>query len=268
MSFESRILRAVELLKKHEPPSGYYLAFSGGKDSVAIKKLAQISGVRFQPVYNQTTIDPPELVRFIKEHHKDVLWDIPEHGNMLKRVVEKPALPPTRRVRWCCEEYKEHGGEGRIKIMGVRKSESPARKIRWKEVTVDHNKDTIVCPIVFWTDEHVWEFIKHYSLPYCSLYDEGWSRLGCVGCPLNNQSRKKEFIRWPAFERNWKKAVVDNWSKWKDVPTLKGEPRAQSKFKSGEEMWNWWMQENTKDVFREDCQGMMVWTNEDNTDSH
>ena len=43
-----------------------------------------MAGVRFNAVYNQTTIDPPELVRFIKTHHADVAWDHPKHGNMSK----------------------------------------------------------------------------------------------------------------------------------------------------------------------------------------
>ena len=34
-----KVAAAIELLQKHEPPEGYYVAFSGGKDSVVILEV-------------------------------------------------------------------------------------------------------------------------------------------------------------------------------------------------------------------------------------
>lgn len=262
MSLQDRVDRAIQLLKDNEPDDGYYLAFSGGKDSCVIKELAKMSGVRFEAWYNQTTIDPPELVRFIKQHHKDVQWNIPKYGNMMHRVATRKSVPPTRAGRWCCDEYKEQGGTDKTKIFGVRAAESRARKRNWSEVSLDSKKYSAICPIVYWTDDQVWEFLKHYSVPYCELYDEGWTRLGCVGCPLNPTSQKIEFERWPAFMRNWKKAIIKNWENYHDVPREDGKPRYHSKFKSGEDFWNWWLTTKQPDYFRGDCQSMMLWTNE------
>lgn len=268
LSLEQRIERAVELLRANEPEEGYYLAFSGGKDSCAIKRLAEISDVKFDSWYNQTTIDPPELVRFIKQHHQDVKWNIPKHGNMMHRVATEPKVPPTRSVRWCCEEYKEHGGHGRTKIFGVRACESKARKKRWKEIGEDGQGNTAICPIVYWLDWQLWEFIHECKISYCSLYDEGWKRLGCVGCPLNPDSQKREFNRWPAFERNWRRAIISNWERWKDVPnTRTGLPRFHAKFSSGEDFYRWWLTADSPDVIRGECQSMMLWTNEDLTET-
>ena len=153
MSQDDRIARAIALLREHEPPEGYYLAFSGGKDSCVIKKLAQMAGVKFDAWYNNTTIDPPELVRFIKREHADVQWNTARdssgksRGNMLYRIETAPKVPPTRRGRWCCAEYKEGGGKGRVKVMGVRAEESPGRAGRWKEVARDLNQDVVIWAI-------------------------------------------------------------------------------------------------------------------------
>ena len=54
--------KAIERLKAFEPADGYYLAYSGGKDSDCIKILAQLSGVKFEAVHNLTTVDAPELL--------------------------------------------------------------------------------------------------------------------------------------------------------------------------------------------------------------
>lgn len=264
MTLQERVDRAIKLLKEHEPAEGYCLAYSGGKDSDTCKKLLQLSGVKFESWYNQTTIDPPELVRHVKSQ-SDVKWSL-ANKNMMSRVAEKSAAPPTRMMRWCCDEYKENSQPfvGRVKIVGVRAAESPRRKHRWSENALDMNKQKTICPIVYWSDDQVWEFLKQYGVTVCVLYSEGWKRLGCVGCPLNNQSREKEFVRWPAFERNWKNAVVKNWENFHDKQTLKGKPTFQSRFKSGEELWHWWMQDDkAPDPFREDCQSGLMWTNDD-----
>ena len=50
---------AVEFLREHEPPEGYQLCFSGGKDSIVMRNLADIASVRYTALFNCTTIDPP-----------------------------------------------------------------------------------------------------------------------------------------------------------------------------------------------------------------
>ena len=257
--------RAIALIRANEPEGAYYLAFSGGKDSCVIKHLASVAGVRFDPWYNNTTIDPPELVRFIKRHHGDVRWSEPEHGNMFYRIATNPAAPPTRQWRWCCSEYKEGNGNGRVKIFGVRAAESRTRKHFWRDLSTDLQRDVCVCPVVYWTDAQIWEYIRANRLPYCELYDEGWTRLGCVACPLKSERQQEsDFRRWPHYEKMWKRSVIANWEKWKDVPNSKtGEPRFHARFKTGEEFWHWWLTHKHPDVFREDCQSGILWTNED-----
>lgn len=71
---DNRIEAAIKLLRKYEPPEGYFLAFSGGKDSTVIYDLAVKSGVKFDAHYNRTGIDPPDLVYFIREHYPNMDW--------------------------------------------------------------------------------------------------------------------------------------------------------------------------------------------------
>ena len=58
-----RVKRAIDLLKYFEPmalelnPKGYYLCYSGGKDSDVILRLAMMAGVKFEANYNVTGID-------------------------------------------------------------------------------------------------------------------------------------------------------------------------------------------------------------------
>lgn len=140
MQGKDKVQVAIERLKTFEPPEGYYLAFSGGKDSVVIKALADMAGVKYDAHYNVTSVDPPELVHFIKEVHPDVIVDRPKdkEGNQVTmwNLIPKKRIAPTRIARYCCSALKEHGGDGRMVITGVRWAESPNRRKNQGEVTV------------------------------------------------------------------------------------------------------------------------------------
>ena len=55
-----KVNKSILRLKTFEPPEGYYLAFSGGKDSCVLKWLADTAGVKYHAVYRITSVDPPE----------------------------------------------------------------------------------------------------------------------------------------------------------------------------------------------------------------
>ena len=124
----------------------------------------------------------------------------------------------------------------------MRAAESKSRALRWQEVSKDKNGDKVICPIVYWSDAQLWKFIREYNIPYCTLYDEGFTRLGCVGCPLAGARKQDmEFARWPRYEANWKRAIYRNWENRKDkINGRTGEPVYQAKFKTAEDFWLWW----------------------------
>lgn len=127
-----KVRKSIERLKLFEPEDGYYLAFSGGKDSVTCKALLDMAGVKYDATYRVTSVDPPELVRFIKDVHPDVKREIPLYNDgtpiTMWNLIPKKLMPPTRLVRYCCDNLKESGGTGRITVTGVRWAESTNRK--------------------------------------------------------------------------------------------------------------------------------------------
>lgn len=239
--FEDKIDRALRRLRVNEPESEpYYGATSGGKDSIVIMKLAEMAGVNVEWYCNLTTVDPPELLKFIRKYHPEVKFNKPKM-NMWQLIVKK-RMPPTRKVRYCCEYLKEHGGEDRLAVItGVRRSESSKRSNRQSVECFSKQTDSgkiiknIVNPIIDWSNNDVWSFIRYHNLPYCSLYDEGFKRLGCVGCPMAGKNgMEKEFKRWPHFKRLYIKAfgkMLD--SRLKDD--------LLTKWTSKEAVFDWWI---------------------------
>lgn len=242
--FGNRVDIAIARFKQFEPPEGYYLAFSGGKDSCVILDLAKKSGVKFDAHYNLTTVDPPELVKFIRtfpevrtHHPEKTMWQL---------IVEK-RMPPTRVVRYCCEVLKERGGQGRLVVTGIRSEESVNRGKRQMVEACRHNPSKrYLHPIIDWADTDIWEYIRGENLPYCSLYDEGWKRIGCVCCPNGGAAKMlSDAARWPkiadAYKRSMQRCV--------DKRIADGLP---TEWRTGQEMWDWWINGGSKEEENED----------------
>lgn len=250
----TKVENAIKRLQSFEPPEGYFVAFSGGKDSQCIYHLCQMAGVKFDAHYSVTSVDPPELVQFIKRQYPDVIFDLPRYADgsriTMWNLIQKHSMPPTRMVRYCCEELKESRGEGRVVVTGVRWAESARRKashdvaiIKGKPKTtgkkaqelgadyrfnksgslvlnddndparrmVEHcyrTQKVMVNPIVDWETEDVWTFLDEIAkVPHCCLYDQGFKRLGCIGCPMCANAAA-DLERWPKYKELYLRAFA------------------------------------------------------------
>lgn len=262
-----KIEAAINRLKLYEPEEGYYLAFSGGKDSQCIYHLAKLANVKFDAHYNVTSVDQPELIRFIKEHYQDVIFDYPkdESGKVLTmwNLIPQYTIPPIRLVRYCCNKLKESSGEGRVTVTGVRWAESSRRKNRHGSVTLFGSKDrhtqgtilnddndearrtvencyrtrkVIVNPIIDWLDEDVWEFLNNViRVPHCELYDNGYKRLGCIGCPMGNtKGMEKDFKLYPKYKDAYKRA-------FKRMIETRKSRNLETVWKDEDDCFDWWV---------------------------
>jgi phosphoadenosine phosphosulfate reductase len=241
-------LIAIDRIQAFCPKEGYYVAFSGGKDSVVILDLVKRAGVPFDAHYNITGIDPPELYYFIRDEFPEVQRHRPE--KTMWKLIEKKMIPPTQTIRYCCERLKENGGHGRRVITGIRWAESTRRKNkrRMNESCFKDTKKQYLNPIIDWSDEDIWSYIHKRPLKYCVLYDEGFKRLGCIGCPCSGSKRLRDFERWPRYKTLYLKAFnaaaearrkrIINDPEW----GLSHAPRWIGV--TGEEIFNWWMAES------------------------
>lgn len=231
IDYSINLLRKAESLAlKYNPTDGFYLAFSGGKDSQCLYHVAQLAGVKFKAHFSPTSVDPPQLIMFIKRNYPDV--EFVKIKNSIYKIALKRKCLPTMTVRWCCSEFKEMAGAGNVTLIGIRHAESVRRakrneveitrhkfsgnydeflnfqeaEIRKKYKNLNHDqfsidketevkcisgKDSIlVSPIINWSDRDVWDFLNGMDIEHCELYDNGHHRIGCILCPMSSLKSK------------------------------------------------------------------------------
>ena len=132
-------------------------------------------------------------------------------------------------------------GKGRTVIVGNRRVEGTIRRNQcFVEVGRKFNK-IFIRPIINFDNFDIWQYIRENNLPYCSLYDEGFTRLGCVLCPFSQQIEREE-LYFPKIVANWKRACerIVAERKANNYLTRQGKP-VKYRFETGEELYQWWV---------------------------
>lgn len=248
----SLLRKAEKLALAYDSEDGYFLAFSGGKDSQVLYHIAELAGVKFKAHMNFTSVDPPQVVRFVRKQYPEVVTHAPKRS-IYAAAVDRMILP-TMRVRWCCAEFKEAAGAGKVTLIGIRKQES-SRRAKRNEVEINSRKfsgtledlDTyrekkvakthdeheqisivnakgertlgcinskeslLISPLLSWTDADVWTFLNDVVMvPHCELYDMGFSRVGCVLCPMSSRKVKAKMAQlYPEAKHRWIEAIKE-----------------------------------------------------------
>lgn len=266
MTLQEKIDHSIALIRKAEklaltmqPETGFHVGFSGGKDSQAVLELVKMAGVKYRAVYNVTTNDPADNVRFIKHHYPDVEFSVPEKS-YFQLIAQKSV--PTMFNRWCCALFKETAGVGCVVLTGVRKEESRKRAAyeevsKWvrtkdKKESVDLDKmeenefrcvggkdKFMVYPILEWTEKDVWDFIALRGLPVNPCY-KTHKRVGCVFCPF---ARPKDIRAYCETHPQLKAAFIHAIERYRE------RERDRQMLPTAEDDFDWWLSHISLDEY-------------------
>lgn len=269
--------QAIERLRlAAEMSEAYYgkpliVTTSGGKDSDVCLALAQAAGINFEVQHNHTSADAPETVY----HVRDTFRKLEEHGIQctvnyptykgyratMWNLIPQKLIPPTRIARYCCTVLKEGSGKGRIITTGVRWAESAARKKNrgiyeaGRDLILSNDNDDkrklfenceikakrICNPIIDWTDEDVWDYIRSEHVKTNPLYQCGFSRVGCIGCPMaRKKMRSFGFARYPKHQQMYIRAFDRMLEERERRGKMDGTWRIGT---TGMDVFHWWMED-------------------------
>ena len=268
-----KLIQEFEDVSLARNPLGYVVGYSGGKDSEVLVDLFIKSGVKFIVIYNHTGLDAPETVYFIRKKFKQwreqgIDCRIYYPKKTFWKLCKERKMLPTRIARFCCAELKERNDIPELKFathsFGVRKSESAKRANHRDSIETRNsngygtkscqmfhfdkaeevkqtsacytNKYFIVNPIAYWSEEEVWDYIHKYGIEYNPLYDKGFSRVGCIGCPMAGKGRIEELKKYPKYKVLYKKLAADI---EKELPNNNWQKNSKVKYTN---LFDWWIQ--------------------------
>ena len=218
------------------------LGFSGGKDSQVCCDLCKRSGIEFRAFFNHS-FESNTTLRFIRKYYPEVIWRHDHPFGFIRNIrINHKGLLPTSQRAFCCNDYKHNSKYiDECSVVGVRKAESAKRRKRtafetknkttmklhkslFSEYFEEHCQSTgshgiiQLKPIIDWTDENVWDYIKTHNIPVNPEYKE-CKRVGCIVCPKANfKSNYISLLRMPklidAFIMAREKAERSDGVKW------------------------------------------------------
>ncbi|TFK87279.1 adenine nucleotide alpha hydrolases-like protein [Polyporus arcularius HHB13444] len=184
------------------------LSFNGGKDCTVLLHLVAASIGRRTPasssssppkplaaVYIPVPSPFPQLERFIDEaasaYNLDLFHCPPPDDPLPVESVPTPgaaAAPWLERarhvkggegMRLALEMYKERFPQVEAILIGTRRSDPHGAKLGFRNPTdPGWPRFVRVNPIINWSYSDVWAYLKRFDVPYCNLYDEGYTSLG------------------------------------------------------------------------------------------
>ena len=285
---EEKAIARLQLFNPHEGQDPYYLAYSGGKDSDVILTLAELANVRYEAVHNLTTADAPETVYYVRskpnvriDKPETTMWAlIPEKLMPPTRIVRyccselKERGGRGRKVVTGVRKAESRAREertGSVQIIGKpettkKLAEDIGAEYRQNKqggivLNNDNTEDrelvehcfmqskVMINPIYDWEDADVWEFLKHYGVEGNPLYQCGFKRVGCIGCPMAGKGRYFEFNRYPKYKANYIRAFD------KMLKARLEQGKYNSLWETGEDVFRWWMGEDPTQIRFEDLEG-------------
>ena len=286
MSLKELERKSIEILRSFEPKTEpYYLCYSGGKDSDVIRILADLAGVNHDIVHNHTTVDMPRTVRYVRsipnviiDYPDKSMWQlIVDKGMPPTRLMRYCCSELKERggkcrvkitgVRWA-EGSSRQSNADVVKIIGKPKTTqkfaddigADYKVTKQQGLILNDDNDesrrivehcyrttsTMINPIVNWSDDDVWDFLNYYGCQSNPLYQCGFKRIGCIGCPMADiKHRYTEFRLYPKYKNLYIKA-------FDRMLTHRKVLGKSSDWQTGSEVFKWWMNEDYRQITFDD----------------
>jgi 3'-phosphoadenosine 5'-phosphosulfate sulfotransferase (PAPS reductase)/FAD synthetase len=264
-------IKSASEMSNHIYGKPLHIAYSGGKDSDLLLDLAIKANVPIKVRNSHTSVDAPETVKHIRKVFYnlelkgiDAKIELPMFKNKVAtmwNLIPQKKTPPTRLIRYCCSVLKEQSGQNEFVVTGVRWDESTNRKKRnifetidikekklsyGEEVMLNNDNDEkrmyiescfsknkrVLNPIIDFKNHDVWDYIESEKIETNILYECGFDRVGCIGCPMAGRKKMiSELNRYPMYKQNYIKSF-DRMLKVMDKTTS---------WNTGEDVFEWWI---------------------------
>ncbi|XP_058059578.1 FAD synthase-like [Anopheles bellator] len=149
-------------------PDELFVSFNGGKDCTVLldiihnmnrKEAKRVKCIYVRPLNPFSEIE--EFVEVCREHYGISIATV---TGSIKTALEA-ICQEDRQIKAC--------------IMGSRKTDPYCERLEpFKETDEGWPKLMRINPLLEWTCDDIWSYIRDHNVPYCSLYDQGYTSIG------------------------------------------------------------------------------------------
>ena len=200
-SLQEKVERSRERLQRiasDNDPSTVYVAWTGGKDSsvvlwlwrTVLRELFPDNPPLPQALRVTTGLEFSEIESFCRTLVQE--WGVAE----IRAWADTESAPeePGRDAVTCCRKLKIEPLRGAVSangaqvlLTGLRQDEHSGRSERSVFETRKDPHYLQANPILEWTEMDIWSLVLSESMPYCSLYEQGYRSLDCSPCTARSE---------------------------------------------------------------------------------
>ena len=226
------IRKIYDIYRKYEKKLDcFHVAFSGGKDSIALLELVSraLPHTAFMVVFGDTGMEFPDTYNVVNEVEKRCKAENIAFYRAESRFKPEETWrlfgPPSRILRWCCTVHKSVPQTLKIRevlgkrdytgmaFVGVRRHESEHRA-KYEELIV--SKKTVgqlaFNPILEWTSAEVWLYCYLRNLFFNRAYVLGNQRAGCIYCPMSVKTDYIKKTTYPEMFSRFENIALEHYS--------------------------------------------------------
>ena len=146
------------------------LSFNGGKDCTVIAYM--INAVKHKLDLKQNL-----LSLYVK--CQSPFDEVEEFVDESRQLFELDLITQSKPLKLSLNEFLSINKDIKIIFIGTRSTDPNGKNLELISIT-DHDWPSIlrVHPILNWPYDFIWKFLLKFNIPYCSLYDKGYTSLG------------------------------------------------------------------------------------------